>query len=101
MASRSTVRMPGWVAVAAASAAAAFASGDNTLLAGIDFRSEAGVMPHVTRRAAAVQPCRQLSVRSHRYTIFFDKIAKARQTSLELEFYGACRAVALLADDHL
>jgi hypothetical protein len=56
MASRSMVRTPVAVAVAAANAAAAFASGDNMPLAAIDLGSETELMPHFTRGAGAVQP---------------------------------------------
>jgi len=38
-------------------AAVAFASGDNRPPGGIDFRSEAGAMPHIKRSGAEVQPC--------------------------------------------
>src|SRR3954467_5909780 len=99
MASRSMVRMPGAVTVAAASAAAAFASGDSRSAAVTDFRSEAAAMPDPTRRHAVVQPCKAMSVRPLRQVALIGEIAKSRELAFEMQFDHAGRSVTLLADD--
>src|SRR4051794_26509846 len=95
MASRSMVRTPGAVAVAAASAAAAFASGDNRSAAVTDFRSEAAAMPNSTRRQAVVQPCKAKSVSPFRQVALVGEIAKARELAFEMQFDHAGWAVTL------
>src|ERR1700709_1680602 len=61
IASRSTVRTPVAVAVAAAYAAASLASGDSGLLAVTDLGPETMFMPHFTRATSLVQPLRRFS----------------------------------------
>src|SRR5271167_4384236 len=96
MASRSTVS----TLVTLASAVALFASGESRELAGIDFVSETMFMPHFTRRPASVQPQTTASIRSFGQMVVDREIAETRHTGLELKFYRAGGAVALLADDH-
>src|ERR1051325_5144888 len=99
MASRSMVRTPGAVAVAAASAAAALASGDNRSAAAIDFRSDAGAMPHSTRGPGEVQPCMAMSVSPFRQVALLCEIAEARELAFEMQFDRTGWAVTLLADN--
>ncbi len=55
-------------------------------------------MPHFTRRAAAVQPRAAFSSPVRQMAVL-RQIAEPRELALELQFDGAGRAVALLADD--
>src|SRR3984893_16600346 len=95
MASRSTVSTP----VAVASAAAWFASGESTVLAGTDFGSETMFMPQLSagrRRGSTVQAA---SVGLRRQMAVLRQIAEPRELAFELQFAGAGGAMALLADD--
>src|ERR1700722_3986115 len=93
MASRSTVSTP----VAVARAAAWFASGERMVPTALG--SETMFMPHFTRGRPAVQPGRPASIGALRQVAVDGQIAEPRELALELQFDGAGRTMALLADD--
>src|SRR5258708_21856751 len=95
MASRSTVR----TRVAAASAAAWFASGESRLPPGIDFGSDTMFMPHFYAAPDGRSTVPTASITSLRQMAVMRQIAEPGQAGFELQFNRAARAVALFADD--
>src|SRR5260370_41233508 len=94
MASRSTVRTP----VAAASAAAWFASGERRLPPGIDFGSETMFMPRFYAAPDGRSTVQTPSITSLRQMSVMRQIAQPGQAVFELQFNRAGLAVWLLTE---
>src|SRR5258707_14656755 len=85
--------------VAAASAAAWLASGERSVLRGIDLGSETMFMPRFYAAPDGRSTVQTASITSLRQMAVMRQIAEPGQAGFELQFNRAGRAVALFADD--